>query len=153
MSGWFPKGHCWKEIQNDCTLNAWETWANPARRFKTGNCRCGWHWFDRCWTISLARYDEEEATVDAVPVNRPEPAVRTVAKSSHSAELSELRPSQDQRIDARETADTAPEALEMAPASISEADQSEMIRKTMSELGKRSAAARAKKKSLGDKPG
>lgn len=34
-----------------------------------------------------------------------------------------------------------------------EADQSEMIRKAMSELGKRSASARAKKKAEADKAG
>lgn len=87
--------------------------------------------------------DEEEATVVAVPLNAPKPAG---AARLPAVEPSEVQPVYEPSNDAMETVETAPEILKTPPAAISKPDQSEMIRKVMSELGKRSAAARAKKK-------
>jgi hypothetical protein len=94
--------------------------------------------------------DEEEATVDAAPINGPEQAVLTVETRLPAVELSGIQPVYEPSNDAQQPAGTVPETLETPPAAISEADQSEMIRKAMSELGKRSAAARAKKKAERD---
>lgn len=94
----------------------------------------------------LLRDDEEEATVEAVPNKLTQLAVRTVEKPLPAVEQSEVQPVYEPSNDAMETVETAPETLETPPAAISKPDQSEMIRKAMSELGKRSAAARAKKK-------
>ena len=65
---------------------------------------------------------------------------------SPAVEQSEVQPAYEPSNDAMETVETAPETLETPPAAISKPEKSEMIRKAMSELGKRSAAARAKKK-------
>lgn len=76
--------------------------------------------------------DANEATVDAVPIKETKLAVRTVVAPLPAVEM--------------QTDEVGPEVVETAPAPISEVDQNEMIRSAMSELGKRSAAARAKKK-------
>ena len=99
----------------------------------------------------LLRDDEEEATVEAEPNKLTQLAVRTVEKTLPAVEQTELQPAYEPSNNAMETVETAPETLETPPAAISKPDQSEMIRKAMSELGRRSAAARAKKKAERDK--
>ena len=80
----------------------------------------------------LLRDDKEDATVDAVPLNGPETTLLTVVETLPAVEtLPDVE---------------GPETDGVVPATISEADQKEMIRNAMSALGKRSAAARAKKK-------
>lgn len=96
----------------------------------------------------LLRDDEEEATVDAVPIKQTKP-IQTVGRRLPTAELIEYRLSKPSD-DVSQPDVTASEARATAPAPTSEADQREMIRKAMSELGKRSAAARATKKSERD---
>jgi hypothetical protein len=85
----------------------------------------------------LLRDDEQETTVDAAPIKRAKPTARTDA----------------QRVPAVETLPDkiVPEAREAVPAGTLEAAQKEMIRTAMSELGKRSAAARAIKKAEREK--
>jgi len=87
--------------------------------------------------------DDEDANASTVPSNGPQPAVLTVKAQLPAVDKSDVVPLRQPSNDAQTTADTA---LETAPASTPEANQSETIRKAMSELGKRSAAARAKKK-------
>ena len=84
--------------------------------------------------------DAEEATVDAVPRNDPEMAIPVAKQPVPTVEVDEV-----QRVDG-----TSNGSLQTDDA-VREADQSEIIRKAMSELGKRSAAARAKKKAEPDK--
>ena len=91
--------------------------------------------------------DDEEPTVDAVSIKGPETVVSTVEARLPSVELIEVKPLSQPYNDAEQT---APIALETAQAQTTDLDQSEMIRKAMSELGKRSAAARAKKKAEQD---
>jgi hypothetical protein len=74
----------------------------------------------------LLRDDEQEATVDDMPIKLPSSAVTAVEQPVLAVDQ---RPSEP-----------APEAYDP------EVDQKEAIRATMSELGKRSAMARAKKK-------
>lgn len=80
--------------------------------------------------------DDEEATVDAVLRNDPEMAIPVAKQPVPTVEVDEV-----QRVDG-----TSNEPLQTVPAATDKADESEIIRKAMSELGKRSAAARAKKK-------
>jgi hypothetical protein len=80
----------------------------------------------------LLREDEQEATVDNVPIKLPSSAVTTVVQPVLTVDQ---RPSEP-----------APEAYDAEIVPIPEVDQNEAIRATMSELGKRSAMARAKKK-------
>jgi hypothetical protein len=80
----------------------------------------------------LLRDDEQEATVDEVPIKLPRSAVTAVEQPVLAVDQ---RPSEP-----------APEAYDAEIAPIPEVDQKEAIRATMSELGKRSAMARAKKK-------
>lgn len=78
----------------------------------------------------LLRNDEEE-TVEPVRIKRLPPPVRTAVKPLPTIELS----------------GTGNEVVanEAVPTSTTDADRKEIIRTAMSELGKRSAAARAKK--------
>jgi hypothetical protein len=85
----------------------------------------------------LLRDDEEEATVDAAPINRAKPTARTDAQRVPAVEVLPDK--------------IVPEAREAVPAGTLEAAQKEMIRTAMSELGKRSAAARAIKKAEREK--
>ena len=101
----------------------------------------------------LLRDDEQEATVEPEPNKRTKPTVLTVAEPLPAVEQSEVQAVGEPSNDAMETVETTPETLETPPAAISKPDQSEMIRKAMSELGKRSAAARAKKKAERDNEG
>ena len=80
----------------------------------------------------LLRDDEQEATVDDVPIKLPSSAVTAVEQPVLAVDQ---RPSEP-----------APEAYDAEIVPIPEVDQKEAIRATMSELGKRSAMARAKKK-------
>ena len=80
--------------------------------------------------------DDEEVIVDAVATNVSDIATSTVEATLPAVELSEAPPVEEPFRN----------PIPTAPAGTSEADQSETIRKAMSELGKRSAAARAKKK-------
>jgi hypothetical protein len=80
----------------------------------------------------LLRDDEQEATVDDVPIKLPSSAVTAVEQPVLAVDQ---RPSVP-----------APEAYDAEIVPIPEVDQKEAIRATMSELGKRSAMARAKKK-------
>lgn len=82
--------------------------------------------------VWLFRDDVDEATVEAVQIKRLPPPVRTALKPLPTVEPL-----------AEEVVSVANEAV---PALISETEQKEIIRRAMSELGKRSAAARAKKK-------
>jgi len=74
----------------------------------------------------------DEATVEPAQIKRLPPPVPIAAEPLSTVELDE---------DASEVV-----ANEVAPAPTTSEDQKEMIRSAMSELGKRSAAARAKKK-------
>ena len=87
--------------------------------------------------------DEEDASVGVLPVNGSKQAAETV-----KTRLSAVQPCQTQISDepAAEARETANANIAIASATISDSDQGEIIRKAMSELGKRSAAARAKKK-------
>jgi hypothetical protein len=85
----------------------------------------------------LLRDDEEEATVDAAPINRAKPTARTDAQRVPAVEVLPDK--------------IVPEAREAVPAGTLEAAQKEIIRTAMSELGKRSAAARAIKKAEREK--
>lgn len=80
----------------------------------------------------LLRDDEDEATVEPVKIKRLPPPAQTAAKPLPTVEalVEQVVPVTDQAV----------------PAPIPDTDQKEMIRSAMSELGKRSAAARAKKK-------
>jgi hypothetical protein len=80
----------------------------------------------------LLRDDEQDATVDDVPIKLPSSAVTTVVQPVLTVDQ---RPSEP-----------ALEAYDAEIVPIPEVDQKEAIRATMSELGKRSAMARAKKK-------
>jgi hypothetical protein len=80
----------------------------------------------------LLRDDEREAAVDDVPTKRPKMIAQAVVEPS---------PAVEQNSDVREFIEN-----EAAHARIPDLDQKEIIRSAMSELGKRSAAARAKKK-------
>ena len=80
----------------------------------------------------LLRDDEQEATVDDVPIKLPSSSVTAVMQPVRAVDPRPHEP----RLEASD-AETVP---------ISEADQKEAIRSAMSELGKRSAMARAKKK-------
>ena len=79
---------------------------------------------------------DEEETVEDVPSDGQRIAIPLARKPVPTIEVNEL-----QRVEVPSN-----EPLQTAPVATDEADQSEMIRKAMSELGKRSAAARAKKK-------
>jgi hypothetical protein len=99
--------------------------------------------------VGLLRWlgdDEEEPTVVAVQLSAPKSAVGTVVEPLPAVELSEDKRVYEPYNDAMEAVETAPETLATPRAAITEAEQSEMIRKAMSELGKRSAVARAEKK-------
>ncbi len=87
--------------------------------------------------------DGEEATVDAVAANGPEGAVPTVETPLEAVEEGEVAQVSELLSEAPST---APVALKTDETPTSDLEQSEVIRKAMSELGKRSAAARAKKK-------
>ncbi len=80
----------------------------------------------------LLRDDEQEATVDDVPIKLPSSAVTAVVQPVRA-------------VDPRPCEPTL-EAYDAEIVPIPEADQKEAIRSAMSELGKRSAMARAKKK-------
>jgi hypothetical protein len=80
----------------------------------------------------LLRDDEQEATVDDVPIKLPSSAVTTVVQPVRAVDPRPPEPT----LEAHDN--------EIVP--IPEVDQKEEIRRTMSELGKRSAMARAKKK-------
>lgn len=80
--------------------------------------------------------DAEDATVEEVRSNDPEMAIPIARQSVPTVDMNEV-----QRVVAPSN-----EPLQTVPVATDEADQSEMIRKAMSELGKRSAAARARKK-------
>ena len=84
----------------------------------------------------LLRDDEQEATVDAVLIKRAKPTTRDAQQSSAVETM---------------LGEIVPEASEAVPGGTSEAAQKEMIRTAMSELGKRSAAARAIKKAEREK--
>lgn len=80
----------------------------------------------------LLRYDEKDAPADAVPIDLLTPAVLTVAEPLPAVKNLPMKV----EIVATGAAHTA----------ISKPDQKEMILNAVSELGRRSAAARAKKK-------
>ena len=80
----------------------------------------------------LLRDDEQEATVDDVPIKLPNSAVTAAVPPFRAV---------DQRL-----SEATLEAYNAEIVTIPEVDQKEAIRRTMSELGKRSAMARAKKK-------
>ena len=80
------------------------------------------------WLLPDDDQDEQKATVSDVPTKRIKPAVRTAAQPFPAVENIKLV------------------VADAALATIPELDQKEVIRTAMSELGKRSAAARAKKK-------
>ena len=79
---------------------------------------------------------DEEETVEDVSSDGPEKAVLDARQPVPTADINEV-----QRVEV-----ASKEPLQTVPAATDEADESEIIRKAMSELGKRSAAARAKKK-------
>lgn len=87
--------------------------------------------------------DDEEATVEGAAINRSKEAIPTVEAALPAVEGGKGAPVSELSNEAQHT---APMALERATTQTPDPDQSEMIRKTMSELGKRSAAARARKK-------
>lgn len=80
--------------------------------------------------------DNEDHNVEDVPSDGTKTAI-SVAKLA----LPTLEVNEAQQVDVQSN-----EPLQTVPVATDEADQSEMIRKAMSELGKRSAAARAMKK-------
>ena len=80
----------------------------------------------------LLRDDEDEATDDTVQIKRLPPPVKNGVKPLPTVELNDKA--------------GEPVGNGDAPASNPDADQKQIIRSAMSELGKRSAAARAKKK-------
>ena len=80
----------------------------------------------------LFRDDEQDATDDAVPIKLPSSAVTPVVQPVRA-------------VDPRPCEPTL-EAYDAEIVPIPEANQKEAIRSAMSELGKRSAMARAKKK-------
>jgi hypothetical protein len=80
----------------------------------------------------LLRDDEPDATDDDVPTKLPSSTVTTVVEPVRAVDPRPPEPT----LEAHDT--------EIVP--IPEADQKEAIRSAMSELGKRSAMARAKKK-------
>ena len=80
----------------------------------------------------LLRDDDDEATVEPVMIKLLPQPVPAAVKPVATVEL--------------DTDESQGVANQAAPAPISEAEQKEIIRNAMSELGKRSAAARAKKK-------
>jgi hypothetical protein len=82
--------------------------------------------------IWLLRHDQDEATNEPVKIKRLPPPAQTAAKPLPTVEAL-----------VEEVVRVADQAV---PATIPDADQKEMIRSAMSELGKRSAAARAIKK-------
>lgn len=87
--------------------------------------------------------DDEGATASALPSNGPQPVATTAKPQLPAVDKSDVvRPRQPSN-DEKTTVDVD---FELALASPPEADQRETIRKAMSALGKRSAAARAKKK-------
>jgi hypothetical protein len=81
--------------------------------------------------------DEKEATVGVVSSHASKQLTPTVEARLPAVELDDVQRKCELSGDAHETAPAKP---------LSDDDQSAMIRKTMSELGKRSAVARAKKK-------
>lgn len=89
------------------------------------------------WLLSADDDEETAAQVDVATTGAILPDGKEVA----ATDLTEPLPALE-----NQTHTVATEPYETAPTAISEAEQKEMIRKTMSELGKRSAAARAKKK-------
>lgn len=95
----------------------------------------------------LLRDDEDETTVDPEPIKRAQPVVRTVVEPLPAVELIAAAPLAEPLETGTVTVETVSEPT---PTAISEVDQSEMIRKAMSELGKRSAAARAMKRAKQD---
>jgi hypothetical protein len=95
--------------------------------------------FGLLWLLSSDDDDEtaaqaDVATIDAAIPDGTEVGATTVVEPLLTVES---QPHKD-----------ALEPRETEPAAISEAEQKEMIRKTMSELGKRSAATRAKKRAM-----
>jgi hypothetical protein len=89
------------------------------------------------WLLSADDDEETAAQADVPSVGAAFPDGSEVAGTNVTEPLLAVESQPDT---------VAPEAHETAPVEISDAEQKEMIRKTMSELGKRSAAARAKKK-------
>jgi len=83
---------------------------------------------------------DEDATVEGVPSDCPKVAIPAVRHPVPTVEVNEV-----QQVDVPSN-----EPLQTVPVATDEADQAEMIRKAMSELGKRSAAARARKKAEPD---
>ena len=83
--------------------------------------------------------DDEGATVEDVPSDGPKAAVPVAKLTVPTAGVNEM-----QQVDVPSS-----EPLQTVPVATDEADQSEMIRKAMSELGKRSAAARRRRKKSG----
>lgn len=79
--------------------------------------------------------DDEDANVEDVPSDGPKVAIPVIKPTAPTVEVNEA-----QQVDVPSI-----EPLQADDVAI-EPGQSEMIRKAMSELGKRSAAARAKKK-------
>jgi len=80
--------------------------------------------------------DDEGATVEDVPSDGRKLALPVTKQPVPTVEVNEV-----QRVHVPSN-----EPLQTAPVATDEPDQGEMIRKAMSELGKRSAAARAEKK-------
>ena len=79
--------------------------------------------------------DDEDATVKEMPTNDPEMAIPVTEQPVPTVEVDEVQPDDLPSIPSLQADDD-----------ILETDQTEMIRNAMSELGKRSAAARARKK-------
>jgi len=84
--------------------------------------------------------DDEDATVEEMPSNDPEMAIPVTKQPVPTVEMNEVQPVHV----------PSDEPLQTVPVATYEADESEIIRKAMSELGKRSAAARARKKAEPD---
>ena len=80
--------------------------------------------------------DDEDAIVEGLPSGGLEVAIPVAEPCVPTVEVGEVQ----------QVAVPSIEPLQTAPVATDEADQSEMIRKAMSELGKRSAAARERKK-------
>jgi len=79
---------------------------------------------------------DEDTTVEDVPNHGSKAALPVTKLTMPTVGVNEM-----QQVDVPSN-----EPLQTVPVATDEADQSEMIRKAMSELGKRSAAARARKK-------
>jgi hypothetical protein len=101
--------------------------------------------------IWLLRDDQDDATNEPVKIKRLPPPAQIAAKPLPTVGNLPAKPTATTDAHQLPTVETlpgkiVPEAREAVPAGTLEAAQEEMIRSAMSELGKRSAAARAKKK-------